>query len=149
MQLTLFLENVFNGFILNIISIVYFLKRNLPLKGMSPKQLKQFPIQRPKDVKDILLKYLHVCALMLKVNLFSYQSRVDNVNYIEKFNYFFFLQFKNYFFLNTNPASFSPILLKLLTKQDFLCVNVSKEYFPWYAPMPLLPIPPNGSVSTN
>lgn len=100
---------------------------------MSPKQLMQFPIQRPTDVKDTWLKYLHVFALSLQVNLFSYQSMVDNVNYLNTFLLLFcFLNLitkknkSNY----TNPASFSPSLLKLLTKQDFLCVNVSKEYFP-------------------
>lgn len=34
-------------------------------------------------------------------------------------------------------------------RHDFLCVNVSNVYFPWYDPRPLGPIPPNGSVSTE
>lgn len=38
--------------------------------------------------------------------------------------------------------------LMLLTKHGFLCVNVSNECFPWYAPMPLMPTPPNGNDST-
>lgn len=50
--------------------------------------------------------------------------------------------------INTYEASFSPKALKSLIRHDFLCENVSNEYLPWYAPIPLLPTPPNGSVST-
>lgn len=34
------------------------------------------------------------------------------------------------------------------TKHDFLCVNTSNEAFPWYAPIPLIPTPPNGNDET-
>lgn len=36
-----------------------------------------------------------------------------------------------------------------LTKHERLWTKVSKEYFPWYAPIPLGPTPPNGKVSTK
>lgn len=42
----------------------------------------------------------------------------------------------------------SPIMLKSFTKQLFRCVNVSNVCFPWYAPIPLRPTPPNGRFST-
>lgn len=32
---------------------------------------------------------------------------------------------------DTYEASFSPSELKFLTRHDFLCENVSNEYFPW------------------
>lgn len=49
----------------------------------------------------------------------------------------------------TYDAKNSAIGFKLLTKTDFLCENVSYEYFPWYEPIPLMPTPPNGNVSTK
>ena len=36
-----------------------------------------------------------------------------------------------------------------LRTHPFLCENASKEYLPWYEPIPLPPTPPNGSVVTN
>lgn len=52
-------------------------------------------------------------------------------------------------FRSTHRPKCSMIGLKLRIKTLFLCVNVSKEYFPWYMPIPLSPTPPNGNVSTR
>lgn len=34
-------------------------------------------------------------------------------------------------------------------RQAFLCEKASKEYFPWEAPNPLIPTPPNGNEVTE
>lgn len=56
--------------------------------------------------------------------------------------------YKRYIYQTYFPSA-SPILSKLRIRQDFLCVKVSKLYFPWYAPIPLAPTPPNGNSSTK
>lgn len=73
---------------------------------------------------------------------------VDIVIWVNKI--WFYLAPLNYSLdlLLTYDAKFSPSRLKFFIKQDFLWVNESKEYFPWYAPMPLFPTPPNGKEST-
>ena len=48
-----------------------------------------------------------------------------------------------------NFPKFSPTKLKSRIKTDFLWLKISKEYFPWYAPYPDAPTPPNGRVSTE
>lgn len=50
--------------------------------------------------------------------------------------------------LATHEDRYSAIGFMLLTKHDFRCVNVSNEARPWYAPIPLMPTPPNGNDST-
>ena len=49
---------------------------------------------------------------------------------------------------STYDDNFSAMGLKSFTRQLFLCTNVLKLWIPWYAPIPLCPTPPNGSVST-
>lgn len=43
---------------------------------------------------------------------------------------------------------YSPTAFRDLTSTDRLWEKVSKVYFPWYLPIPLMPTPPKGRVST-
>ncbi len=123
----------------------------LPWSNRWLRMLLPHPIQRIECRTDILLANHFVSSIASSAGSFSSLNRVDIVIWTEKIQ---FEKNKKSFCPHpidvnvTYDAKFSPSRLKSFIKQDFLWVNESKEYFPWYAPMPLLPTPPNGSEST-
>lgn len=103
---------------------------------------------------SILLICYNASSIKIPINLFYDLNMEDSgiwngINHIRKDSLNNNLKEFSFVVWYTYDDKYSAIGLMLFTKHDFLWVNVSNEACPWYAPIPLIPTPPNGNDSTK